>query len=264
VHRTKVCHTFEVWHVKANANFLKVKKSLIITKDGSHTISIPEMNVTYHSHHGAIQESRHVFINAGLYHLLNNMQEPDLYIFEMGFGTGLNALLTLIEANDRKRKIHYSTIELFPVAPVEATTLNYCDQLNRKDLSWAFEELHQCEWEKDVSITPFFTMHKQKFSLLEIKTSDLFHNRSFGQNLIYFDAFAPAAQPELWTKEIFEVLYSGLMPEGVLVTYCSKGAVRRAMQAAGFVVEKIAGPPGKREIVRAIKNIQGMSTLSMI
>jgi len=222
------------------------------------------MNVSYHSHHGAIQESRHVFINAGLHYLLNNMQVPALYVFEMGFGTGLNALLTLIEANDRKQKIHYSTIELFPISPVEATTLNYCDQLKRKDLSSAFEQLHQCEWENDISITPFFTIHKRKISLLDINSSNLFHDGLFGQNLIYFDAFAPAAQPELWTKKIFEVLYSGLMPEGVLVTYCSKGTVRRAMQAAGFILEKIPGPPGKREIVRAIKNIQGMSTLSMI
>ena len=241
-----------------------MKKSLVITKDGSHTISISEMNVSYHSHHGAIQESRHVFINAGLHYHLSNMQVPELRIFEMGFGTGLNALLTLIEANDGERKIHYSTIELFPITPVVATTLNYCDQLNRKDLSSAFEQLHQCEWEKDISITPFFTIHKQKISLLDIKSSNLFPDKPSGQNLIYFDAFAPAAQPELWTKEIFEILYSVLLPGGVLVTYCSKGDVRRAMQAAGFAVEKIAGPPGKREIVRAIKKNQGISTRSMI
>ncbi|HZI54061.1 MAG TPA: tRNA (5-methylaminomethyl-2-thiouridine)(34)-methyltransferase MnmD [Chitinophagaceae bacterium] len=230
-----------------------MKKSLIITKDGSHTISIPGMNVTYHSHHGAIQESMQVFINAGLKYLLSNRTPEKVHIFEMGFGTGLNALLTLIEAEERNIPIQYTAIELFPLTTNEASALNYCDQLNRKDLSPSFEQLHQCEWEKDISISPYFTIHKLKNSLLTFKTSQLFQGNFSGQNLIYFDAFAPAAQPELWAKEIFEMLYSILMPEGILVTYCSKGEVRRAMQAVGFVVEKIAGPPGKREMVRAIK-----------
>jgi len=225
-----------------------VERALIITKDGSHTISIPHLKVSYHSLYGAIQESRHVFISAGLKYFLSNRTPEKVPIFEMGFGTGLNALLTLIEAEERNIPIQYTAIELFPLTPDEASALNYCDHLNRKDLLSAFEQLHLCEWEKDISISPYFTIHKQKNSLLNFKTSKL-------QNLVYFDAFAPAAQPELWTKEIFEILYSVLVPEGVLVTYCSKGDVRRALQAAGFVVEKIAGPPGKREIVRAIKKI---------
>ena len=170
----------------------------------------------------------------------------------MGFGTGLNALLTLMEANPQLQ-IHYTAIELFPLTAAESTELNYCDQLNRKDLLPAFEKLHQCEWEKDIVISPHFTIHKVNTSLLNIKTSKLFPGSASDPNLIYFDAFAPAAQPELWTKEIFEMLYSILRRDGVLVTYCSKGDVRRAMLAAGFVVEKIPGPPGKREIVRAVK-----------
>lgn len=224
-----------------------MERSLIITKDGSHTISVPAMNVTYHSHYGAIQESMHVYIQSGLQFLINSSTYQTVNILEMGFGTGLNAQLTLIEAEERKQLIQYKAIELFPLSTHEASTLNYCEQLDKKGLLAIFERLHQCEWEKEISITPFFTIQKVNDSLLNFKTSEL-------QHLIYFDAFAPAAQPELWTYEIFEKLFSMLLPEGKLVTYCSKGEVRRAMIAAGFEVEKIPGPPGKREMLRAIKN----------
>lgn len=216
----------------------------IITKDGSHTISIPEMNVTYHSHHGAIQESMHVFIDAGLKHITTHLQKSDITIFEMGFGTGLNALLSFIEAERNQLKIHYTAVELFPLHEEEINVLNYCEQLRRNDLEPVFHQLHQCEWEKDVVITPFFTLYKKKIDLINLSISQ-------PVNLVYYDAFAPAAQPELWTKEIFEKLITILAPDGILVTYCSKGDVRRAMQAAGFNVEKIPGPPGKREMVRA-------------
>ena len=160
------------------------------------------------------------------------------------FGTGLNALLSFIEAEKNQVKIHYVTVELFPLPEDEITSLIYCGQLHHKDLEPVFHQLHQCEWEKDIQISTYFTIHKTKVSLLNFTTSKLF-------NLIYYDAFAPSAQPELWTKEVFEKLFLMLMPGGVLVTYCSKGDVRRAMQAAGFIVEKIQGPPGKREMVRA-------------
>ncbi|MGZ5219014.1 MAG: tRNA (5-methylaminomethyl-2-thiouridine)(34)-methyltransferase MnmD [Chitinophagaceae bacterium] len=218
----------------------------IITKDGSNTISIPEMNVTYHSHHGAIQESMHVFINAGLKYVSDTLQVSDTSIFEMGFGTGLNALLTLIEAEKVQRKIHYTTVELFPLQADEITLLNYCEQLHCKDLKPVFQQLHQCEWEKDFSITPFFTLRKIRIDFFTLSTYQPFH-------LIYYDAFAPSAQPQFWTKEVFEKLYNMLLPGGVLVTYCSKSDVRRAMQGAGFIVEKIQGPRGKREMVRARK-----------
>ena len=218
----------------------------VITKDGSHTISIPEMNVTYHSHHGAIQESLHVFIDAGFRYMSDTLKTPNLCIFEMGFGTGLNALLTLIEAEKSHRHIYYSAIELLPLQNEEIVSLNYCEQLQRQDLVPVFQKLHDCEWENDIGITPHFTLNKKRGNLVNFST---------GQpvNLIYFDAFAPAAQPELWTKEIFEKLFSMLLPGGTLVTYCSKGDVRRAMQSAGFTVEKISGPPGKREMTRAFK-----------
>lgn len=222
-----------------------MQRQPLITKDGSHTIAVPEMNVTYHSHHGAIRESIHVFIKAGLLPLVN-LQHPTIKILEMGFGTGLNALLTLAEAERLQQPVHYSAIELFPLQPEEVVSLNYCEQLNRKDLQPVFEQFHVCDWEKDVSITPPFTLKKIRTDLI---------NLSMDQpvNLIYFDAFAPAAQPELWTREVFEKLFSIMLPGGVLVTYCSKGDVRRAMQAAGLIVEKIPGPPGKREMVRAAK-----------
>jgi tRNA U34 5-methylaminomethyl-2-thiouridine-forming methyltransferase MnmC len=127
--------------------------------------------------------------------------------------------------------------------------LNYCEQLHRKDLEPVFQQLHQCDWEKDISITSFFTLKKVRIDLINLSTYQ-------PVNLIYYDAFAPSAQPELWTKEIFEKLYQMLLPGGILVTYCSKSDVRRAMQAAGFIVEKIPGPRGKREMVRCRTTIQ--------
>ncbi len=217
----------------------------IITKDGSHTISIPEMSVTYHSHHGAIQESIHVYINAGLLPLMGQQHES-INVLELGFGTGLNALLTLLEADKNQQPVQYTTVELFPLQAEETISLNYCEQLQRPDLHSFFQQLHQSEWEKDITITPFFTLHKKKDSFLDFNSEKKF-------NLIYFDVFAPSAQPELWTEDLFKKLYPMLLPGGLLVTYCSKSVVRRAMQSAGFKVEKIQGARGKREMVRARK-----------
>jgi len=219
-----------------------MQRKLILTGDGSHTISMPELNVTYHSIHGAIQESKHVFIEAGLKSLIL-AEAAQLNIFEMGFGTGLNALLTIIEAEKLQKDIHYETVEQFPLDSNETRSLNYCKQLDREDLQPLFGQLHSCEWEKITNITANFCFKKSRSNLLSFETSETF-------NLIYFDAFAPNAQPELWTKEIFEKMFAMLKPGGVLVTYCSKGDVRRAIQAAGFIVEKLPGPKGKREMIR--------------
>jgi tRNA U34 5-methylaminomethyl-2-thiouridine-forming methyltransferase MnmC len=221
-------------------------REVIITKDGSPTISVAEMNVTYHSHHGAMQESMHVYIDAGLRYVLNTTTVPVINIVEMGFGTGLNALLTLIEAGKEQRKVHYTAIELFPLKQEEIILLDYCLQLQREDLKPLFEQLHQCEWEIDTAITSFFTIKKIRTGFADLSTDQQFE-------LIYYDAFAPSIQPQLWTKEIFESLYAMLVADGTLVTYSSKADVRRAMQAAGFAVKKIAGPWGKREMVRARK-----------
>jgi tRNA U34 5-methylaminomethyl-2-thiouridine-forming methyltransferase MnmC len=223
---------------------LKMERKIIMTKDGSASISIPEMNVTYHSVHGAIQESLHVFINAGLHYLINQPTRKTINIFEMGFGTGLNALLTLIEADKVKQPVHYTVIELHPLDQSEIKSLNYCEQSRQSVYQASFEKLHSCEWEKDIVVNSSFTFHKTKADLLDFSTHQLF-------NLIYYDAFAPIAQPELWTKNIFEKLYGLMSPGGTLVTYCSKGDVQRAMKAAGFKIEKLPGPIGKREMIRA-------------
>jgi tRNA U34 5-methylaminomethyl-2-thiouridine-forming methyltransferase MnmC len=224
-----------------------MQRQIISTADGSHTISIPEMNVTYHSTHGAIRESMHVFIEAGL-SKINEAGKKELHIFEMGLGTGLNALLTLLEAEKNQQLIHYTALELFPLEQEAIQSLNYCDQLNRKDLQPFFEQLHTCDWEKEISISPHFILKKSRTDLLNFNPLDSQH-----WDLVYFDAFAPSAQPALWTQQVFEKLYNMLAPGGLLTTYCSKGDVRRAMQAARFKVEKIPGPPGKREMVRAMK-----------
>ena len=217
------------------------------TADGSHTISIPEMRVTYHSRHGAIQESLHVFINAG-FRQLDKQNDKPVAILEMGFGTGLNALLTLIEQQESRPEIaiRYESVEAFPLEPTVAENLNYCEQLQHPELRDSFALMHNSEWNQPVSITPQFTLTKHLLKL-DRYWSDL------PFDCIYFDAFAPNAQPELWTTEVFTQLYRMTEPGGILVTYCSKGDVRRALSAAGYQVEKIPGPPGKREMVRARK-----------
>lgn len=223
-----------------------MQRDIILTRDGSHSIAVPDMNVTYHSIHGAIQESLHVFIEAGLKHTRLPGNDQSLHILEMGFGTGLNALLTLAAAEALDQPVHYTTLELFPLEAAHVQSLNYCEQLNRSDLQPLFETMHSCAWREPVPVTPLFTLQKQQTDLVSITGEPTIH-------LIYFDAFAPGAQPELWTKEVFENLYRMLLPGGIFVTYCSKGDVRRALQAAGFMVEKIPGPPGKREMLRAAK-----------
>jgi tRNA U34 5-methylaminomethyl-2-thiouridine-forming methyltransferase MnmC len=221
-----------------------MKKEIVVTKDGSHTIAIPEWKVTYHSIHGAIEESRHVFIEAGLNYLLNKSTSQQFNIFEMGFGTGLNTFLTAIEAMLLKRRIHYTTIEQFPITTAETLSLNYPEALGHADL---FSAIHGCKWNEPAHIHKYFTLTRIQTGLLNFSAPQHF-------NLIYYHAFAPNAQPELWTKEIFEKLFHSLKPKGVLVTYCSKGDVRRAMLAAGFSVKKMPGPPGKREMLRAIRS----------
>jgi tRNA U34 5-methylaminomethyl-2-thiouridine-forming methyltransferase MnmC len=221
-----------------------MKREIIITEDGSHSIAIEQTTITYHSRYGAIRESKHVYIEAGLKKLLN--QKSCINIFEMGLGTGLNALLTLIHAEQNNQKIYYQTIDEQFLEKQFFEKLNYCQQLEKPGLQSTFIELHNCESEKEILINSFFSFKKSQTSLQNYS-----FNKSF--DIIFYDAFAPRAQPELWTAEIFTKLFTALNPNGLLVTYCSKGSVQRAMQAAGFVVEKLPGPPHKREILRAIK-----------
>jgi tRNA U34 5-methylaminomethyl-2-thiouridine-forming methyltransferase MnmC len=224
-----------------------MNRKIINTDDGSTTIEIPSLNVTYHSRHGAIRESMHVYIDAGLKHFAGQNQTTDaIHVFEMGFGTGLNALLTLMEAERIQKKIKYTAIELHPLEKDMIEELNYCEQLLRPDLHKTFLQLHACEWEIENNISPFFFIKKIYTSLFNFSA-----DRPF--DIIYYDAFAPSAQPELWTEDIFKKLFQMLLPKRILTTYCSKGEVQRAMKAAGFQLEKLTGPPGKREMVRGKK-----------
>jgi tRNA U34 5-methylaminomethyl-2-thiouridine-forming methyltransferase MnmC len=218
-----------------------MKREIIVTADGSHSVSSPGNGITYHSTHGALQESMHVFIGAGLNHIAG---KDRISVFEMGFGTGLNALLTIAEAEKKQQKIYYETVEADPLEANIYTLLNYCEQLNRPDLQPLLELLHSCDWNVPVEITPYFIFKKHLISLPEFSGNQHF-------DLIYFDAFAPEVQPELWTTAIFKKIYGLMKPNAVLTTYCSKSVVRKAMAEAGLIVTKIPGPPHKREMVRA-------------
>ena len=220
-----------------------MKKELIVTADGSHSVGFVGEHITYHSTHGAIQESMHVFIEAGLLQLPAKNQ---FSIFEMGFGTGLNALLTIAQAEKNQQKIYYETVETDPLEPGMYRLLNYCQQLNRPDLQPLFELLHSCDWNTIIEITPYFSFKKQLTSLHEFSPGRHF-------DLIYFDAFAPEVQPDLWTAAVFKKLYECMEPGALLTTYCSKSIVRKAMTEADLHVTKIPGPPHKREMVRATK-----------
>lgn len=210
------------------------------TGDGSTTIFLPELNENYHSHHGAIQEALHVFIQNGLNYFPKNQS---LNIFEMGFGTGLNAILTLVES---KQKINYWGIEAYPVEEKLIQELNYSEQCSQID-STLFEKIHSVSWNEIVPITDSFSLKK-----IEQKMEDFEMPENYFE-LIYFDAFGPRAQKEMWRFEILEKMYKGLKHEGILVTYCAKGQFKRDLKSLGFEIESLPGPPGKREMTRAIK-----------
>lgn len=218
-----------------------LERKIVATKDGSQTLYIPELNEHYHSANGAIQESMHVFINAGL----NQFDGlDDINILEIGFGTGLNALLTLKNA---KLKTYYHTIEKYPLKSNEIDALKYTKTNEELEgLENVFNLIHASDWQKSVNILPDFTLFKENIALKNFNPETKF-------NLIYFDAFAPDIQPDLWGIDVFEKMFNCLKPAGILVTYCAKGQVRRNMQAVGFKVERLPGPPGKREMLRAIK-----------
>lgn len=217
-------------------------RKIITTADGSKTLQIEDWDECYHSKHGAIQESYHVFINQGL-RLFRN---TSIHLLEIGFGTGLNALLTVLEAKKQGLHVDYVGVEGFPVAISEVNQLDYSTALNAGFLHSFFEKMHRSPWEEKVSITPEFTLTKQHKDFREIQCSNTFH-------LIYFDAFGARVQPELWTEVLFSKMYSALQHRGILVTYAAKGSARRALQHVGFVVERLPGPPGKREMLRATK-----------
>ena len=220
-----------------------MKRIVQLTTDGSTTIFIEEKNITYHSKAGAIGESLHVFINTGLQHIVTHQNNKQLAIFEMGFGTGLNALLTLQYARYHQVNIQYTAIELYPITAIEANQLNHGEQLQMAD---EFLKLHQSNWQDTIFIDDYFSLTKINQSLLDFSTNQQF-------NIIYYDAFAPNDAPELWTKEVFEKLYTMLLPNGILVTYCSKGDVKRMMKDVGFKVERLKGYADKWHMLRGKK-----------
>lgn len=225
-----------------------MKREIIITSDGSTTIHIPEWNEQYHSKHGAIQEAKHVFIKKGLeFYNAENTSElnNEITILEIGFGTGLNAFITLLEAQNQK--VNYVGVEAYPVANNEIQKLNYVKELDAEKFNKEFQKIHETSWETKHDITPNFSLTKRQQFFEDITDKDTF-------NLIYFDAFGARVQPDLWTENIFKKMFDALKSDGVLVTYAAKGSVRRAMQSVGFSVERLEGPPGKREMLRAIKN----------
>jgi tRNA U34 5-methylaminomethyl-2-thiouridine-forming methyltransferase MnmC len=204
------------------------------TADGSHTLFLPEMDEHYHSVNGAIQESKHVYLEAGF----KQCRKPEIHILEMGFGTGLNALLTALEAENQKIKVFYTGLEKFPLSSQIISQLNY-SEINRA----IFQAIHQAGWEKSERINPYFYLKKIETDFRDFNFPDKY-------DVVYYDAFAPNKQPEVWSQEIFDGIFSAMNPDGILTTYCAKGNIRRMMRQAGFIVERIPGPPGKREMLR--------------
>ena len=213
------------------------------TADGSYTLYVPELDEHYHSVKGALTESQHIFIDMGLKH--SSVTAP--HILEIGLGTGLNCVLTLLEAKESQRHVHYTGIERYPLNEEIIRKLNYPSIIG-KECEEDYFAIHQAPWEEDVCLSPWFTLHKMEGD---------FTHYSFEQkyDIIYFDAFAPEKQPEMWEQSLFDNLYQVLNEGGILTTYCAKGVVRRMLQTAGFKVERLPGPPGgKREILRATKS----------
>lgn len=221
-----------------------MKREIIITSDGSTTIHLPEWNEQYHSKHGAIQEAYHVFIKQGL----QAMNSDKIDILEIGFGTGLNCFITYLEAQKSKLTIDYVGVEAYPVKQEEIDKLNYCEALNANEHEGVFSKLHKLPWNTKCTINETFSITKRKDFFRNIEDNNAF-------DLIYFDAFGARVQPELWTISMFQKMKDALKENGVLVTYSAKGSVRRAMQEVGLKVERLSGPPGKREMLRARKHL---------
>lgn len=220
-----------------------MKREIITTQDGSTTIHLPELNESYHSKHGAIQEAYHVFIKNGL----ALFKSESVSILEIGFGTGLNAFITFLESQRNNQVIDYVGIDAYPVAFDEVTQLNYTTELNEKDMTEVFHKMHQSDWEQRQLLTNQFSLTKRNQHFQNITDESDF-------DLIYFDAFGYRVQPELWSHEIFKKMYLALKPGGVLVTYACRTSIKNAMKDAGFTVEKLPGAPGKREMLRARKS----------
>lgn len=219
-----------------------MKREIIITSDGSTSIHLPEWEESYHSKHGAIQEAQHVFIKNGL----SLCKGQSVSVLEIGFGTGLNAFITFLESIKNNQNIDYVGVEGFPISPEEVIQMNYVNQLNSNEFDAEFKKMHQSDWEENVTISEHFRLTKRKQLFHEINDKNQF-------DIIYFDAFGYRVQPELWSVEIFTKMFQALKEGGILVTYACRGPIKNAMKEAGFKIEKLAGPPGKREMLRGWK-----------
>jgi tRNA U34 5-methylaminomethyl-2-thiouridine-forming methyltransferase MnmC len=222
-----------------------MKTEIRQTKDGSTTLFVPALNEHYHSVNGALQESEHVFIRAGLEYCWT--RAADLGILEIGFGTGLNALLTLQQTLRQQKGVYYHTLEKYPLAPAVIQEMHFERFILNPELLDYLLPLHAAPWNGPVKLGPFFTLHKSE---ADLESYDFPDN---AYHLIYFDAFAPEKQPELWSDAIFQKLFGATKPGGILVSYCAKGTFKRSLKAAGFTVEALPGPAGKREMTRAHK-----------
>ncbi len=216
------------------------------TADGSGTLYVPALDEHYHSTHGALQEARHVYLAAGLEPALAAATGP-VRVLEVGFGTGLNALLTLERSLAAPQPIHYDTLEKHPLPWELVQQLATASDPAYPHRAAHRQQLHAAAWEQPVVLAPHFTLRKLAG---ELQTTDLADNT---YQVIYFDAFAPDKQPDMWTDAVFAQLYQATAPGGCLVSYCAKGSFKRSLLAAGWQVEKIPGPPGKREMTRAWK-----------
>ncbi|MCB0650406.1 MAG: tRNA (5-methylaminomethyl-2-thiouridine)(34)-methyltransferase MnmD [Saprospiraceae bacterium] len=223
---------------------LKDDIKVVTTQDGSHSLFSEQFGEFYHSRYGAIRESRHVFIEAGLFYKFGTGHS--LSILEIGFGSGLNAFITYLETMSREKFIYYEAVEAFPVPVEEAEKLNFPELLGAMPEKEVFNLMHQLDWDLVHEISPKFSLKKSLKKFEQITDNEVF-------DLIYYDAFAPATQPELWEIPILSLMYNALKPGGIFVTYSAKGSVKRNLRSLGFVVEDLPGPPGKREMIRALK-----------
>ena len=219
-----------------------MEREIIKTLDGSTTIYLKEWDECYHSKFGAIQEAKHVFIKNGL----SLFENKTISILEIGFGTGLNAFITFLESQRLGLSIHYFGVEAYPVSVQELLSLNYVSELNAENEISTFEKMHKSNWEESIALREDFLLTKRKQFFDYINDKEKY-------DLIYFDAFGYNVQPELWSTEIFQKMYNALKTNGILVTYAARGVVKRSMKEVGFTVEKLEGPPGKREMFRARK-----------
>ncbi len=219
--------------------------SFLVTDDNSHTLFSERFKTTYHSTRGAMSESKHVFIQNGLQYVHEQFQAKEISILEIGFGTGLNAFMTYLFAEEHALKINYQSVEAYPVPLAEASQLNYTNDFSGQE-KVVFSQLHLQEWNREMQVSNLFTLKKHLCLLEEFSSQKQF-------DLIYFDAFSPSEQPELWTEFVFKKMYDLLAKYGVLVTYCAQGQMKRTMKKVGFDLQTLPGALGKREMTRGLK-----------